>query len=105
MIVVIAEGLNTIEHANAGKGEQEVDRNDAAARPWAYENGIAVAEVAEVGRRGSGVASGWSTCCRRLCPLAPRVSAWALERPRRGRKRRLGNGHHHLALRAIPVQA
>lgn len=53
MIAVIAEGLNTIEHANAGKGEQEVVGNDAAARPWAYENGIAVAEVAEVGRRDS----------------------------------------------------
>jgi 6-phosphogluconate dehydrogenase len=58
MMGAIAEGLSIIRHANAGKTARVVDAETAPLRdPQAYQYDIDVAEVAEVWRRGSVVAS------------------------------------------------
>jgi 6-phosphogluconate dehydrogenase len=58
MMAAIAEGISIIKHANAGKGQREVDAETTPLRdPWAYQYDIDVAEVAEVWRRGSVVGS------------------------------------------------
>ncbi len=58
MMAAIAEGLSIIKHANAGKGQREVDAETTPLRdPWAYRYDFDVAEVAEVWRRGSVVGS------------------------------------------------
>jgi 6-phosphogluconate dehydrogenase len=58
MMAAIAEGLNIIKHADAGRQQGEVDAETTPLRdPWAYEYDIDVAEVAEVWRRGSVVGS------------------------------------------------
>jgi 6-phosphogluconate dehydrogenase len=58
MMAAIAEGLNIIEHANAGKGTRVVDAETTPLRdPEAYQYDIDVGEVAEVWRRGSVVGS------------------------------------------------
>ncbi len=58
MMAAIAEGLSVIKHANAGQGAQAADAETAPLRdPQAYQYDIDVAEVAEVWRRGSVVAS------------------------------------------------
>jgi 6-phosphogluconate dehydrogenase len=59
MMAAIAEGLSIIEHADAGKHQDEIDAETTPLRdPWAYQYDIDVAEVAEVWRRGS-VVSSW----------------------------------------------
>jgi 6-phosphogluconate dehydrogenase len=62
MMAAIAEGLNIIHHANEGKTQPaEIDAETTPLRdPWAYQYDIDVAEVAEVWRRGSVIAS-WLT--------------------------------------------
>ena len=58
MMAAIAEGLNIIKHADAGKRTEEVDAETAPLRdPQYYQYTIDVAEVAEVWRRGSVVGS------------------------------------------------
>jgi 6-phosphogluconate dehydrogenase len=58
IMAAYAEGLNLLRHANAGKDGREVDAETAPLRnPEAYQYDIDVAEVAEVWRRGSVVAS------------------------------------------------
>jgi 6-phosphogluconate dehydrogenase len=58
LMAAYAEGLNILAHANAGNRTQEVDAETTPLRdPWAYRYDIDVAEVAEVWRRGSVVAS------------------------------------------------
>jgi 6-phosphogluconate dehydrogenase len=58
LMAAYAEGLNLIRHANAGSADREVDAETAPLRdPEAYRYDIDVAEVAEVWRRGSVVAS------------------------------------------------
>jgi 6-phosphogluconate dehydrogenase len=58
MMAAIAEGLSIIKHANVGKAVHTVDAETAPLRdPEAYQYDIDVAEVAEVWRRGSVVAS------------------------------------------------
>ena len=58
MMGAIAEGLAIIRHADAGKHQQEIDAETTPLRdPEFYEYDIDVAEVAEVWRRGSVVAS------------------------------------------------
>jgi 6-phosphogluconate dehydrogenase len=58
MMGAIAEGLSIIRHANAGKTTRTIDAETAPLRdPEAYQYDIDVAEVAEVWRRGSVVAS------------------------------------------------
>jgi len=58
MMAAIAEGLSIIKHANAGKIARTVDAETAPLLdPRAYQYDIDVAEVAEVWRRGSVVAS------------------------------------------------
>ena len=58
MMAAIAEGLSIIKHADAGKHMAEVDAETTPLRdPEAYQYEIDVAEVAEVWRRGSVVAS------------------------------------------------
>jgi 6-phosphogluconate dehydrogenase len=53
-----AEGLNVLEHANAGAAEREADAETAPLRdPEAYRYELDVAEIAEVWRRGSVIAS------------------------------------------------
>jgi 6-phosphogluconate dehydrogenase len=58
MMAAIAEGLSIIKHADAGKHQAEIDAETTPLRdPEAYQYEIDVAEVAEVWRRGSVVAS------------------------------------------------
>jgi 6-phosphogluconate dehydrogenase len=58
MMASYAEGLNILAHGNAGTKHQEVDAETTPLRdPWAYQYDIDIAEVAEVWRRGSVVAS------------------------------------------------
>jgi 6-phosphogluconate dehydrogenase len=58
MMGAIAEGLSIIRHADAGRTARTVDAETAPLRePEAYQYDIDVAEVAEVWRRGSVVAS------------------------------------------------
>ncbi len=58
MMSAIAEGLNIIEHAGAGRHMQEADAETTPLRdPEAYQYNIDVGEVAEVWRRGSVVGS------------------------------------------------
>jgi 6-phosphogluconate dehydrogenase len=58
IMAAYAEGLNVIRHANAGAQDREVDAETAPLRdPESYRYDIDVAEVAEVWRRGSVVAS------------------------------------------------
>jgi 6-phosphogluconate dehydrogenase len=59
MMAAIAEGLNVIEHADAGDHTEEIDAETTPLRdPEAYQYRINVADVAEVWRRGS-VISSW----------------------------------------------
>ena len=61
MMAALAEGLSIIQHANAGKEEQETDAETTPLTdPDAYQYDINVGEVAEVWRRGS-VISSWLT--------------------------------------------
>ena len=58
MMSAIAEGLNIIEHADAGEHMQEADAETTPLRdPEAYQYNINVGDVAEVWRRGSVVGS------------------------------------------------
>jgi 6-phosphogluconate dehydrogenase len=53
-----AEGLNVLEHANAGAAEREADAETAPLRdPELYRYELDVTEIAEVWRRGSVIAS------------------------------------------------
>ena len=58
MMAAIAEGLNIIKHADAGKHTEEIDAETTPLRdPQYYQYTIDVGEVAEVWRRGSVVGS------------------------------------------------
>ena len=58
IMAAYGEGLNILAHANAGLKGQEIDAETTPVRdPWAYQYGFDLAEVAEVWRRGSVVAS------------------------------------------------
>jgi 6-phosphogluconate dehydrogenase len=58
IMAAYGEGLNILAHANAGLKGQEVDAETTPVRdPWAYQYEFDLAEVAEVWRRGSVVAS------------------------------------------------
>jgi 6-phosphogluconate dehydrogenase len=58
MMAALAEGLSIIKHADAGRHTAEIDAETTPLRdPEAYQYEIDVAEVAEVWRRGSVVAS------------------------------------------------
>jgi 6-phosphogluconate dehydrogenase len=58
IMAAYAEGLNILHKANAGKASEEVSAEVAPLRePEAYQYDIDTAEVAEVWRRGSVVAS------------------------------------------------
>src|SRR5580700_1329660 len=59
MMAAIAEGLNIIKHADAGKQTEEIDAETTPLRdPQYYQYTIDTGEVAEVWRRGS-VISSW----------------------------------------------
>ena len=114
MMAAIAEGLNIIEHADAGEHMQEVDAETTPLRdPEAYQYNIDVGEVAEVWRRGSVVGS-WlmdltaDAFARSpdLDDFAGRVSdsgegRWTVIAAHRHRRARAG--HHGLAVRAVRV--
>jgi 6-phosphogluconate dehydrogenase len=58
LMAAYAEGLNVLKHANAGKIKQEVDAETTPLRnPEHYQYDLNLADVAEVWRRGSVVAS------------------------------------------------
>jgi 6-phosphogluconate dehydrogenase len=58
MMAAYAEGLNILKHANAGKGSREADAETAPMRnPENYQYDLNLADIAEVWRRGSVVAS------------------------------------------------
>lgn len=58
MMAAYAEGLNIIKHAGVGRDDREIDAETTPLRePEAYRYDIDVAEVTEVWRRGSVVAS------------------------------------------------
>jgi len=59
LMAAYAEGLNVLEHADAGARERDADAETAPLRdPDAYRYDLDVAEIAEVWRRGS-VVSSW----------------------------------------------
>ena len=59
MMAAIAEGLNVLHHAGAGRADHDVDAETTPLRdPGAYQYDIDVADVAEVWRRGT-VISSW----------------------------------------------
>jgi 6-phosphogluconate dehydrogenase len=58
IMAAYAEGLNILAHANVGSKTGEVDAETTPLRdPWAYQYNIDLADVAELWRRGSVVAS------------------------------------------------
>src|SRR5580700_3176356 len=58
LMAAYAEGLNILKHANAGSGTREVDAETTPLRnPENYRYDFSLADVAEVWRRGSVVAS------------------------------------------------
>ncbi len=58
MMAAYAEGFNILAHAGAGSVSGQVDAETTPLRdPWAYQFDIDIAEVSEVWRRGSVVAS------------------------------------------------
>ena len=58
IMAAYAEGLNILRHANAGKRGREIDAETTPLRdPDAYQYDLDIADVAEVWRRGSVVAS------------------------------------------------
>ena len=58
IMAAFSEGMNILEHANAGKQKSEVDAETTPLRrPELYQYDINVAEVAEVWRRGSVIGS------------------------------------------------
>jgi 6-phosphogluconate dehydrogenase len=58
LMAAYAEGLNILKHANAGKVKQEVDAETTPLRyPDHYQYDLNLADIAEVWRRGSVVAS------------------------------------------------
>ena len=58
LMAAYAEGLNILKHANAGKSHREVDAETTPLRnPDHYQYDFSLADVAEVWRRGSVVAS------------------------------------------------
>ena len=58
LMAAYAEGLNILKHANAGSGTREVDAETTPLRnPENYQYEFPLADVAEVWRRGSVVAS------------------------------------------------
>jgi 6-phosphogluconate dehydrogenase len=58
LMAAYAEGLNILDHANAGKDGHDVDAETAPLRdPQYYQYDIDIADVAEVWRRGSVIAS------------------------------------------------
>ena len=58
IMAAYAEGLNVLAHADAGLKDQEIDAETTPIRdPWSYQYDFDIAEVAEVWRRGSVVAS------------------------------------------------
>jgi 6-phosphogluconate dehydrogenase len=58
MMAAYAEGLNILKHANAGKGSRDADAETAPMRnPENYQYDLNLADIAEVWRRGSVVAS------------------------------------------------
>jgi 6-phosphogluconate dehydrogenase len=58
MMTALAEGLNILRHADAGKHQAEADAETTPLRdPGAYQYEFSLADVAEVWRRGSVIAS------------------------------------------------
>ena len=58
LMAAYAEGLNILRHANAGKTQQDVDAETTPLRhPEYYQYDLNLAEIAEVWRRGSVIAS------------------------------------------------
>ena len=86
MMAAYAEGLNILEHANVGAEQQEHDAETTPLRePEAYMYDLPIAEIAEVWRRGSVVAS-WLLDLTAQA-LAPGPQARGLLRPRVGLRR------------------
>jgi 6-phosphogluconate dehydrogenase len=78
MMGSIAEGLSILKHANVGKAERTVDAETAPLRdPDAYRYDIDVAEVAEVWRRGSVVASWLIDLCAEALARSPELTGFA----------------------------
>ena len=58
LMAAYAEGLNILQHANAGKQTQKIDaENTPLRRPELYQYDLNIADITEVWRRGSVIAS------------------------------------------------
>ena len=114
LMAAYAEGLNILKHANAGKSHREVDAETTPLRnPEHYQYDFNLADVAEVWRRGSVVAS-WlldltaislfdqPTLERFLRPRF-RLRRRPLDHPRRHRVHRPRAGAYRFALPALHV--
>ena len=109
MMAAIAEGLSIIKHADVGQAHAGGRRrDDAAARPEAYQYDIDVAEVAEVWRRGSVVGSWLVDLTADALARSPQLDEFArpglrlrrgpLDGDRRDRRGRARAGDHRGAL-------
>ncbi len=80
LMAAYAEGFNIISHANVGKKDHEVDAETAPLRnPEEFMYDIDVAEVAEVWRRGSVVASWLLDLCANSLRQNPALSDFSGE--------------------------
>ena len=87
LMAAYAEGLNILQHADVGKPTHEVDAETTPLRdPEYYQYDIDVAEVAEVWRRGSVVASWLLDLTAAALHADPELDGFA------GRVSRLGRG-------------
>ena len=57
IMAAYAEGLGVLKGANAGKGESEVDAETRPGNPEHYQYDLNIADISEVWRRGSVIAS------------------------------------------------
>src|SRR4029450_2709791 len=98
LMAAYAEGLNVLRAANAGMKDREPNAEGAPLRnPEHYRYEINLADVTEVGRRGSVVASWLLDLTAQALALNPALSGfegrvsdsgegrWALDASRRGR--------------------
>jgi hypothetical protein len=109
----LRRGLNVLQGANIGKQQHEIDAETTPLRdPEHYQYDLESADITEVWRRGSVIAS-WLldlTAARwpRSAPLQVRRPRFGFRRgplddQGRDRRRRAGAGAHHRALRALQL--
>ncbi len=114
LMAAYAEGLNILEHANAGKATAAADAETTPLRhPEHYQYDFDLADIAEVWRRGSVIASWLLDLTAQALARDPQLEAFAgqglrlrrgpLDAGRRQRRRSAGPRAERRALRALLV--